>query len=43
MQVDVNVVLTMVVAIGVLLLGRLIVARVAFLNRYSIPIPWSAA
>jgi ESS family glutamate:Na+ symporter len=38
-QVDVNVVLTLVVAIAVLLLGRLIVARVAFLNRYSIPDP----
>ena len=39
MQLDVNVVLTLVVAIVVLLVGRLIVARVAFLNRYSIPDP----
>jgi glutamate:Na+ symporter, ESS family len=39
MQLDVNVVLTLVVAIVVLLVGRLIVANVALLNRYSIPDP----
>ena len=39
MQLDVNVVLTLAVAIIVLLIGRAIVARVAFLNRYSIPDP----
>ena len=39
MQLDVNVVLTLVVAIVVLLVGRMIVARVAFLNKYSIPDP----
>ena len=39
MQLDVNVVLTLVVAIVVLIVGRVIVARVAFLNQYSIPDP----
>ncbi len=39
MQLDVNVVLTLVVAIVVLLVGRLIVSRVALLSRYSIPDP----
>ena len=39
MQLDVNVVLTLAAAIVVLLVGRAIVARVAFLNRYSIPDP----
>src|SRR3954454_6616170 len=39
MQLDVNVVLTLVVAIVVLLVGRAIVARVPFLNHYSIPDP----
>ena len=39
MQLDVNLVLTMVVAIVVLLVGRLIVSQVALLNRYSIPDP----
>ena len=39
MQLDVNVVLTLVVAIVVLIVGRMIVARVAFLNKYSIPDP----
>jgi glutamate:Na+ symporter, ESS family len=39
MQLDVNVVLTLVIAIIVLLVGRVVVARVAFLNRYSIPDP----
>jgi ESS family glutamate:Na+ symporter len=38
-QVEVNVVLTLVVAIAVLLLGQLIVAHVGFLNHYSIPEP----
>ena len=39
MQLDVNVVLTLVTAIVVLIVGRMIVARVAFLNKYSIPDP----
>lgn len=39
MQLDVNVVLTLVIAIVVLLVGRLIVANVGFLNKYSIPDP----
>ncbi len=39
MPLDVNVVLTLAVAIVVLLVGRMIVARVAFLNHYSIPDP----
>ena len=39
MQLDVNVVLTLVAAIVVLLIGRLIVSRVALLNKYSIPDP----
>ena len=39
MQLDVNVVLTLVVAVAVLLVGRVVVRRVPFLNRYSIPDP----
>ena len=39
MQLDVNVVLTLVTAIVVLIVGRMIVARVGFLNKYSIPDP----
>ena len=39
MQLDVNVILTLVVAVAVLLVGRVIVGHVAFLNKYSIPDP----
>jgi ESS family glutamate:Na+ symporter len=39
MQLDVNVVLTLVLAIVVLIVGRMIVARVGLLNKYSIPDP----
>lgn len=39
MQLDVNIILTLVVAVAVLLVGRVIVGRVAFLNKYSIPDP----
>lgn len=39
MQLDVNVILTLVVAVAVLLVGRIIVGHVAFLNKYSIPDP----
>jgi ESS family glutamate:Na+ symporter len=39
MQLDVNVILTLVVAIVVLIVGRMIVSRVGFLNKYSIPDP----
>jgi ESS family glutamate:Na+ symporter len=39
MQIDINVFLTVVLAIVVLLIGRLAISHVAFLRKYSIPEP----
>ena len=39
MQIDINVPLTLVIAILVLIIGRVIIANVAFLRTYSIPEP----
>ena len=39
MQIDVNVALTLVIAILVLLVGRLLISHIAFLRTYSIPEP----
>lgn len=39
MQIDINVALTLVIAILVLLVGRLLISRIAFLRTYSIPEP----
>ncbi len=39
MQLDVNIILTLVVAVAVLLVGRVVVGHIAFLNKYSIPDP----
>lgn len=39
MQIDVNVALTLVIAIVVLLIGRLLISNVRFLRTYSIPEP----
>lgn len=39
MQIDVDVALTLVIAILVLLLGRFLISHIAFLRTYSIPEP----
>ena len=39
MQIDVNVAVTLVIAILVLLVGRLLISRISFLRTYSIPEP----
>jgi ESS family glutamate:Na+ symporter len=39
MQIDINVFLTVVLAIAVLLIGRLAISQIGFLRRYSIPEP----